>query len=340
MPKRKLPEPEKIGTRSRVRRQCEAEPELQPDVPVPAPVVDVTEAGEQSTIIDDLDDGASAGDEIHEITPIISVYSQLGDNVSEATRQRIIEGKFVNLGNLLRKGPQEVDEHRILIKNGQLVSKSLSVEKIFSIERWTDAFLVFIAIYGTAHPAKVPGLLKYMDSVRLGAKRCHGLGWKSYDEQYRLRKSNNPESDWAKIDDELWLLCMNDRFAVSQSRFQPQYNAKSSGKCFDFNNKGSCFRYPCNYLHTCLKCSGDHPLVMCTMTPMHNQAFHSPRSSTSFQQPGLSHSSFQTPRPSTGFQAPHRFTHPGNTPRAPFKSTRGRGRGQGFMGSSPYTNQN
>ncbi|CAG2243366.1 unnamed protein product [Mytilus edulis] len=46
-----------------------------------------------------------------------------------------------------------------------------------------------------------------MHSIRLGAKRC-ALGWKSYDEQFRLRMSQDPAGSWAVVDPELWLLYM------------------------------------------------------------------------------------------------------------------------------------
>ncbi|XP_021378272.1 uncharacterized protein LOC110466217 [Mizuhopecten yessoensis] len=301
MPKRKEP-----GTATRAaKRRAQQEAEL--EVQEAEPEVQDTVPDQNEEAPDD-----SSGDEADLITPVVSVYSKLGENVSEGTRTKIIEGKYVNLGTLLKRGPQDGDEQKVIIKNGQLITKSISSEKIISIEMWTDAFIVFIAIYGTVHPAKIPGLLKYMDSVRVGARRCNGLGWKSYDEQYRLRKSSNPESDWAKIDDELWLLYMNDRFPVPQSRYQPRFNTRTSGKCFDFNNKWSCFRYPCHYLHTCLNCSGDHPSVMCTQ----RQPFLNPASPT-----------------------PTRSPYPGINPRMPFKGTRGRGRGQGYMGPGSHTHQ-
>ncbi|CAG2229749.1 unnamed protein product [Mytilus edulis] len=54
-------------------------------------------------------------------------------------------------------------------------------------------------------------LLKYMSVVRLGAKRNpNNLGWKLYDEQFRLRKTLDPASSWAIVDPELWLLYMAD----------------------------------------------------------------------------------------------------------------------------------
>jgi hypothetical protein len=50
---------------------------------------------------------------------------------------------------------------------------------------------------------------KYMSMVRLGASRCANLGWKMYDEQFRLRKTQDPACSWSLVDYELWLIYMN-----------------------------------------------------------------------------------------------------------------------------------
>lgn len=44
-----------------------------------------------------------------------------------------------------------------------------------------------------------------MSIVRLSAKRSN-LGWKSYGEQFRLRKAQDPFGYWWELDPELWLL--------------------------------------------------------------------------------------------------------------------------------------
>ena len=73
---------------------------------------------------------------------------------------------------------------------------------------WTDAFLIDTSICLTIHVSRFQELLKYMQTIRLGAKRNTGFGWKLYDEQFRLRKAQEPVSSWAIIDTELWLLYM------------------------------------------------------------------------------------------------------------------------------------
>ena len=69
--------------------------------------------------------------------------------------------------------------------------------------------------------------------MRLGAKRSQG--WNNYDEQYRLRKAQDPSSSWATIDQELWLLYLYS--APAGSNVQP---SSSSHKCYNYNYQGSC----------------------------------------------------------------------------------------------------
>ena len=65
---------------------------------------------------------------------------------------------------------------------------------------WTDAFLIDTSICLTIYVSRFQELLKYMQTIRLGAKRNAGFGWKLYDEQFRLRKAQEPVSSWAIID--------------------------------------------------------------------------------------------------------------------------------------------
>ena len=86
-------------------------------------------------------------------------------------------------------------------------------------------------------------LLKYMQSVRLGSKRCVGLGWKAYDEQFRLRKVQGPTSSWAAIDTELWLLLMQpvgnvQHEAAVAPRVMQNYGTVL--KCYAFNYNVLC----------------------------------------------------------------------------------------------------
>ena len=75
-------------------------------------------------------------------------------------------------------------------------------KRITSIDQWTTAFQVFVAIYTIRFPDSAPGLMKYSATVRdLAAKNAH---WRYYDENFRYlrQKSLFP---WDEVHWELWL---------------------------------------------------------------------------------------------------------------------------------------
>ncbi|XP_021376514.1 uncharacterized protein LOC110465183 [Mizuhopecten yessoensis] len=223
---------------------------------------------------------------------VASVNDELGRNVVSAVRQKIINNEFVDLGQLLAK-PAPLDEAKLFsLVNGELVVKGkIKNPKIVDIDMWTDAFTVFISIYTSAHPADIAGLLKYMHTVRLGAKRAGGVAWRNYDEQFRLKKAQDHSIPWGQIDQELWLLFMHAQVSVSTTTKAVNRPNPGIKKCFDFNN-GSCNRSPCFFKHICLNCSGNHRRINCHNKPQNtdqnvNSAFRSGSAQpTSFQDKG------------------------------------------------------
>ena len=76
--------------------------------------------------------------------------------------------------------------------------------KITTIEKWADAFIVYFRIYASAHSTSMQGLFKYIRNVRMGAAKGGGvgsIGWKKYNKQFRMR--SNPLILWADIHTEL-----------------------------------------------------------------------------------------------------------------------------------------
>lgn len=194
----------------------------------------------------------------HQIT---SIHSDIGVNVSESIRLKITSGLYVDLAALIQPDhmSESIDNKLTVNQSGELVLRPLGQKKkILDIESWTDAFITYSSIYLAAHPEKNQDVLKYMNTIRTGAKRHGGMGWKSYDEQFRLRlASNQSYMSFGKIDYELWLLYMNTVEEVSNHRLSSGKN-----KCYDFNYK-FCTRVVCPYLHACLHCGLTHPSRFC-----------------------------------------------------------------------------
>ena len=218
-------------------------------------------------------------------TALVSVCEPLGVGIASATKEKIIKGEFIDLGSLLERQrvPSSSPPNLAFSFNtsGQVVLKEATRKiKIFSIQAWTDAFLIFSSIFLGAHPNRCQELLKYMHFIRAAASRFpSSKGWLDYDEQFRLRQQEHPERSWAVIDSELWAVCVTsprpfqssfDSYRPqppAQSTFTSRYSARfmpaASPPCFSFNRNG-CFRTRCRYSHKCTGCgSPAHGATSC-----------------------------------------------------------------------------
>lgn len=222
---------------------------------------------------------------------LTSICSPLGECIPLNLKQKIIRGEFIDLGLLLDKGEAQaitmsgqIDSPILeLNSSGQLVMRAAkSQQKITSIHSWTSAFLVYTAIYLSAHPARTQELLKYAQIIRTAAARFQGYGWRQYDVQFRLRKQIHPNTSWASMDGELWNLYIavpSPSFSLSNSRgghsfrgrgqseseSSPQFTNATAKTCFAFNKKVGCVRNFCKFNHICQRCNnGGHGASSCT----------------------------------------------------------------------------
>ena len=80
-------------------------------------------------------------------------------------------------------------------------------DKINTIAKWTNAFLIYTSIYLTQYPNKASQLLHYMFVIWEAALWQGGDCWAQYDERFRIGQANNPSS-WSVINNDLWWRCM------------------------------------------------------------------------------------------------------------------------------------
>ena len=189
--------------------------------------------------------------------PCTKASDDLARNVSSNLKQKIISGEYLDLSLLLVNSQAAAAENQKLVfVNGEILVQQKQQNKILSIESWTDAFIIYSSIYCRAHPDNYIDMLKYMHTIRLAAKRSTN-GWKFYDEQFRLRKSQDPSSSWALIDQELWLLYLYSTPTVSNSPVVRGY------KCYTYNYQGNCHNLPCLYTHAYIRCNEQHSIITC-----------------------------------------------------------------------------
>ena len=83
------------------------------------------------------------------------------------------------------------------------------------------------------------------------------MGWKKYDEQFRMRRSMNPLISWADIDTELLLMLFTPkRHTLQQQGGGGRKNTLPTTNVLIFVAEFQ-------YVHRCMKCSGGHHLKSC-----------------------------------------------------------------------------
>ncbi|VDI70629.1 Hypothetical predicted protein [Mytilus galloprovincialis] len=231
-------------------------------------------------------------------------------HVNQNLRQKIHKGEYVDLALLLHNSVIDHDKQNVTFEQGQLVINPVSPQtKITNIETWSDAFLIFMSIYCSVHPHKFQELVKYMSSVRKGAKRHGGIGWKYYDEQYRLKKAREPSGSWGKLDSEYWMWYMQSTSVqlegqapnqASNSRALYTNQTATTSRCYSFNFDGVCNKPNCIYNHSCLRCGLHHPIISCyKQNQFQGQVSNQTRTEPRFNGPRFTRprSNFRSPRP-------------------------------------------
>lgn len=214
-------------------------------------------------------------------SPISCVGARLSLHLPLTLQQKIWNGDYINLCTLLPNNVNEPEEQCALtLENGQLqFKKPASRRQMGSIEQFVSAFLIFMDVYLVRHPEKTHDMLIYLEKIRTAATRYGGTGWKTYDEQFRLRLARDPAKSWAVMDGELWVTiftasstgtaAMSHNIAPSQFKGYPQSqnNLVKTKTCFKFNRLqgNQCTQKNCQYLHICNACKKNHPLSSCNL---------------------------------------------------------------------------
>ena len=202
-------------------------------------------------------------DKIH---TLISV--PLSSRVPDKIQSKIWANEYIDLGTLLSSLPGD-PKYNFTVKSSGSNQPVVSLEpvqnskRITSIDQWTTAFQVFVAVYTIRFPDSAPGLMKYSATVRdLAAKNAH---WRYYDENFRYlrQKSLFP---WDEVHWELWLQAHHMTKLSSSNNPPNSFNRQSKqpfprGFCWKFHQGERCFG--CNFKHACFKCGGDHPATKC-----------------------------------------------------------------------------
>lgn len=78
----------------------------------------------------------------------------------------------------------------IKIRDGKLCIIKANVGPYLTIDKWTDAFMIFMSVMLEKFRTRAQEMLKYMRDIRLAAARSQG--WFKYDEHFVFVKPATP----------------------------------------------------------------------------------------------------------------------------------------------------
>ena len=253
-----------------VQRQ-EPVPVVQRQEPVPVPVATCNIAVQADNNVingeDFLSDNTHIANNISNDPLIVPMNNEIDLFVNQSMKEKIWGLQYVNLALLLHQNfdvPNEPKVNGLTVLNGNVVvnseNRNLKIKHIENINAWTDAFCNFSKIVIQRHPMLASDLFSYMALIRGAVSDASFERVYQYDQQFRLRVAQNPTRSWSQIDGNLWF-----RFVAKGALGGQIIPSQSFQKfCYDYNFRKGCFRINCLYRHSCLKCYGMHPSVLCT----------------------------------------------------------------------------
>ena len=198
----------------------------------------------------------------------------LGSLVDDRVKAKVWANQFVELELLVgESAPQTMYLLDSATDRPVVQIRDQPTKKIANIEQWTDAFLIYIAIYTERHPADTPDILKYLQLIRTMSHDSRPSLFLTYDRNFRKLRAHNG-MPWFKLHQELFSLAARQATVVQTQAFpvrrqpfpkkQPFLAGCPPGYCYSFASQGRCKNPRCPYIRSCPTCSGSHTAAQCT----------------------------------------------------------------------------
>ena len=241
--------------------------------------IDLTKSGNNSNNSITLD---HVTDPISPQGQYIKLDRPLDTKVTDKIRDKIWSNQYIDLGTLLDTHNEETPALQIVSGVGESLKLAphKPSNKITSLGKWNDAFLVYFSVYTRKYPQEVTSMLSYMQLMKRLAYK--GGDFVFYDKEYRHLRQRGQQG-W-EVHPDLWLEARDVRGNTtgnnkpakgptkgynSSFRGQAQAGARGShpsGYCYKYHSSGRCSNMAnCTYKHVCYKasCGGKHPAYTC-----------------------------------------------------------------------------
>ena len=234
----------------------------------PSGQADLSQPVDTTSALMSIFGGANNSTPSTSITSVASFDLPLGSDLSEKTKIKIKNREYINLSSLLHSEP-ETSPFNISSQNGiEITFKANNKRVPLSIEKWTNAMLVYAAVYIEAHPTDLNPLLTYVTFVRNMARKAHGNAWQTYDETFRRVRETTP-IPWDKplINQYFEAIVTGLQQPFRSGPSKPQRRQSNAilplGYCYKYHENNCSFKF-CKYKHICPMCNGQHPIKLST----------------------------------------------------------------------------
>ena len=183
-------------------------------------------------------------------------------HVDSSLREKIEEGKFVELEKLLIKdrpftkaGSAADNRMGLFTKDGvaYFAPAGECDAKINNVCQWEQAFRVYTAIYSKANPNRVNEVWQYVHVINHAASGYQWSNVAEYDFTFRHLMGEYPDWSWDKTYLQGWNMIMRDVLPKEGHGHNSKKIVNRDNICWPFN-KGKCSDPNCPKDHKCSYC--------------------------------------------------------------------------------------
>lgn len=129
----------------------------------------------------------------------------LGFSIELKLQECIKCGLFVPFDILLiSEQGGSVDHYLENLSEALSIDSRMWASAIMSLERWTDAFLIFVAIWISSNPNEVSALLQHSHLIQSMYQNMPGPLWSHHDWEFRFRRQYNHQLLWDALHPQLY----------------------------------------------------------------------------------------------------------------------------------------
>lgn len=170
--------------------------------------------------------GSAGGSGVESPLPSVDIAMPLGDHLPQATREKILQGEYVDLFSILYHKVEKNDKDLLDDKEKEILRKR-KIEQMWT--NWLSGYLVYAWVIVQEHPDRGPALFQYMDIIYKVYLNFASDCWLQYDEDFRIRANSKPALPWDQVHSGLWLQTMTVNKVLSGERAHSGHLVQRSG---------------------------------------------------------------------------------------------------------------